>query len=373
MRVIIRSRSTLREILNFPKPKNAPRGAGPSHGAPRSCEARRTHWIFLLLFSSLTIAFASSDLTISTTPGMSWNYSMTQEVGEGVGFSDLKADPDGKFRAAVTYRLDGTEKVNGKDLLKFEMHRAGAVTNTDLITVDERGIVCVARIGLEGKIVKLDPPQIIVAAPLKTGTTWDFDGKLNDAKVHQHYSVTGEEDIDVPAGKFRAFHIHGEQTSPSSMTIDRWFANGVGIVKDVTETRTTSDKVLRRISLELNEQPKSVSRPEVKPLTATLGRQPIGEAAVNFAANTRKIYARWQGHGLPDRVKIRAAWIAENIGDDAPPDYKIDEATVTATAPNSHGIFTLSRPEEGWTPGDYRVEFYVNDELTETVTLKIAK
>ena len=51
----------------------------------------------------------------------------------------------------------------------------------------------------------------------------------------------------------------------------------------------------------------------------------------------------------------------------------IDEATTSATAPDSHGIFTLARPEDGWAPGDYRVEFYVDDALTETVKLKIAK
>ena len=335
--------------------------------------------ILLLVILPLTSAFASSDLAISTTPGMSWDYNMTQELGKGVSFSDLKLDVDRKFRAAVAYRLDGTEKVDGKDLLKFEMHRAGVVTNTDLITVDERGVVCVAHIGLDGEIVKLDPPQIMVGAPLKNGTTWDFNAKAGNANVHQHYSVTGEEDVDVPAGKFHAFHIHGEQSSPGSMTIDRWFVNGTGIVKDVTETRTAGGELLRRISLELKERPKVVARPEVKPveaakkLTATVGKKPIGQADVNFAANTPKIFARWQGHGLRDQAKIRATWIVENIADDAPPDYTIDEATATATAPDSHGIFTLSRPDNGWTPGDYRVEFYVNDELIDTVKLKIAK
>jgi hypothetical protein len=89
--------------------------------------------ILLLVILPLRSAFALSDLAISTTPRMSWDYNMTQELGKGVSFSDLKLDVDRKFRAAVAYRLDGTEKVDGKDLLKFEMHRAGVVTNTDPI------------------------------------------------------------------------------------------------------------------------------------------------------------------------------------------------------------------------------------------------
>jgi len=39
-------------------------------------------------------------------------------------------------------------------------------------------------------------------------------------KVHQHYDVTGEEDVEVPA-EISRIRIHGEQTSPSPMTIDR--------------------------------------------------------------------------------------------------------------------------------------------------------
>jgi hypothetical protein len=38
------------------------------------------------------------------------------------------------------YRLEGTEDVDGKDLLKFEMHRAGTITNTDLLTVTNTGL-----------------------------------------------------------------------------------------------------------------------------------------------------------------------------------------------------------------------------------------
>ena len=376
MRVVIRNRSTLREVLRFPKLKKRTTRAAIRRHAPKTVAA------LISFFALLASALASTEVTISTTPGMSWNYDMTQELGEGVRFSGFKRDVKGKFRVPVTYRIDGTEKLDGKDFLKFEMHRAGVVTNTDLISVDARGVVCAARVDLNGEIAKLDPPQIMVGTPLQTGTTWEFNGPIGKSKVHQHYEIVGEEEVEVPAGKFRAFHIHGDQTSPSSMTIDRWFVNGSGIVKDVTETRTNMDgtnKLLRRISLELKEPPKLTPRPEVNPvqdakkLTATVGKNPIGEALVNFTANTPKIYARWQGHNLRDQAKVRAVWIAENMADDAPPDYTVDDATVTATAPDSHGIFTLARPDDGWMTGDYRIEFYVDGALADTVKLKITK
>jgi hypothetical protein len=333
----------------------------------------------LLFVVTPAVSIFAGELSISTIPGMSWNYNMTQELGQGVKFSDLNTDADGKFRARVIYRLDGTEKLDGKDLLKFEMHRAGVITNTDLITVDTRGIVCLARVDLKGEVVRLDPPQIIVGAPLQGGTSWDFDDGIGGSKVHQHYQIIGEEEVQVPAGRFRAFHIHGDQTSPTSMTINRWFVNGTGIVKDVTETWAESGQLLRRISLELNEPVKTTARPAVKrfeepkKLSASLGKQAVGQTAVNFTSDTPKIYARWQGHALRDQAKIRAVWIAENIAEDLPPDYTVDQATTIATAPDSHGVFKLSRPDDGWTPGNYRVEFYVDEALTDTVKMTIAK
>ncbi len=334
--------------------------------------------IFIVLASAIASASSFAAPIIPTAPGTSWQYVMTQEAGEGLRFSNAKANADGKLRVPVVYRLAGMEKIDGKDLLKFEMHREGVVTNTDLLTVDERGIFCFARVDQNGEMTKLNPPQTMVAAPLKSGTSWDFDGDIAGVKVQQHFRVIDEEDVDLAGGKFRACKIHGEQTSPAGVTIDRWFVNGMGIVKDVTTTRTPEGALVRRITLELKEQPKVLPRPEVKPvatkkLNGSVGKEAVGEPSNVFGPDTEKICARWQGNGLRKDAKIRVVWIAENIGDVAPPDYAIDEATATATAPDAHGIFTFSRPDDGWTPGEYRAEFYLDDALTDTVKLKISK
>src|SRR5215468_7828799 len=135
---------------------------------------------------------------IPTAPGTSWRYNMTEEIGKGLNLSNVKPDVDGKIRLPVLYRLEGTEDVDGKDLLKFEMHRAGAITNTDLLTVDEYGITCWARINLDGELVKFSPPQTMIAATLKKGASWNFNGQAGELKVQQHYDVAGEEEIELP-------------------------------------------------------------------------------------------------------------------------------------------------------------------------------
>jgi hypothetical protein len=333
----------------------------------------------MFLFISMTTAQAAP--LIPTADGTSWRYNMTEEIGKGLDIPDAKLDADGKIRLPVLYRINGTENVDGKGLLKFEMHRAGVITNTDLLTIDEHGIICRARINLDGELVRLNPPQTMIALPLKKGAGWDFNSDTvgGELKVQQHYDVLDEEDIQVAAGKFRAFRIHGEQTSPNRMTIDRWFAPGVGIVKDVTAIQDASGDLLQRISLELVERPKITERPEVKPDTApkqlsvSLAKDRLGQPMTTLSSNTSQIYARWQGQRLRTGATVKAVWVAENIGEDFPQDYKVDEVSAVAESPTAHGTFTLARPEDGWAPGDYRVEFYVDGVLVDAVKLKIVK
>jgi hypothetical protein len=162
------------------------------------------------------------------------------------------------------------------------------------------------------------------------------------------------------------------------MTIDRWFVPGTGIVKDVTTMRAKEGDILQRITLELKEPPKIDKRPEIKPtpppkkLSASVAPAPTGEAATEFTTETPQIYARWEGRRLREHAKVRVVWIAENV-EDIPANYKVDEASAFSDGRYSHGHFILSRPADGWESGDYRAEFYVDDELQETVKLKIIK
>ena len=105
----------------------------------------------------------------------------------------------------------------------------------------------------------------------------------------------------------------------------------------------------------------------------SLAKDRFGKPTTTFSSNTPEIYARWQGQRLRQGANVKAVWIAENIGEDFPQDYKVDEASAVATTPTARGAFTLARPEDGWMPGDYRVEFYVDDVLVDAVKMKIVQ
>jgi hypothetical protein len=97
--------------------------------------------------------------------------------------------------------------------------------------------------------------------------------------------------------------------------------------------------------------------------------------ATTFAANVSKLYAFFKSKGTHQGDKLRGVWIAEDVGDDTPKNYKIDEANLTADQDDFYGAFSLTKPTKGWPVGKYRVDIYNGDELATSVqfTIKAGK
>lgn len=90
-----------------------------------------------------------------------------------------------------------------------------------------------------------------------------------------------------------------------------------------------------------------------------------------FRSDVEKVYVRWHGRGLPEHARIRVAWVAEDVGDIVEPNFIVDQTETEAPSPDASARFTLGRPEDGWAEGKYRVEFYIDDQLEETVRVTI--
>jgi len=321
------------------------------------------------------LACSAAEPLFPTAEGFSWKYEMIQErPSESLDLTE----PNEREHFDVTYRLGGTEKIDHQELRRLEIYHGDSLESVDLIAVEKNGIVCPARRDERGNITKLIPPQKLLALPLKKGVTWNFDGKIGETNVAQFYDVAGDEDVDLPAGKFRAWRIHCEQTSPSVATIDRWFAPTIGFVKVETIIKGESGSTLQKTTLILKEPPKVVAAPpkittsSPEKFSAGVSNESTGEFKTEFKADTPAIYVRWRGHDLRNKAEIRAVLIAESVAD-VSADYQIDESSTTAPTSNSSGTFTLSTPEQGWAPGAYRIEFFVDDELAQTVKFKISK
>lgn len=78
-----------------------------------------------------------------------------------------------------------------------------------------------------------------------------------------------------------------------------------------------------------------------------------------FGKETEKIYCAWDVRGSRKPVAVRGVWYADNVGNAAPVNYRIDEATVDIDR-DSKGSFSLSRPTSGWPSGQYRLVIYLD-------------
>jgi hypothetical protein len=365
--------------------------------------------LFLAVGLLLAAIAVHAEPLLPTVEGTSWEYDSTETL--------TGAAP---VHSVVTVRA-GKQIFDGKEVVKLETFSGNVVSKTELVSVNEHGIVCLARSGKDGKIAKLDPPETIIAAPLKVGASWDLEGEVAGIKIHQHFNVVAEENVTVPAERFRAFHLQCEDSSLMSIKLDRWFVPGTGLVKETTVVRGPG--VLQRVTLELKKVTEVISKPQATPtpvvakpeeksptvapkpetspslaavtpapqpsevpapdeskpaaspkkLTVEVSSDPAGGLKTQFKSDVANIYVRWHGHDLPQGATVRVAWVAEDVGDIVEPNFIIDETETVAPVPDASARFTLGRPPDGWAEGKYRVEFYVDGVLAETIRVTIDK
>jgi hypothetical protein len=85
------------------------------------------------------------------------------------------------------------------------------------------------------------PPHCLIRLPASAGTKWDY--KLGSVKGTS--IVFGEEEVEVPAGTFKALRVDSEHPGPDGRTVrySIWYVAGVGMVKTVCGADVT--KVLK--------------------------------------------------------------------------------------------------------------------------------
>ena len=360
--------------------------------------------LFVAVELLLAAIAVRADQLLPTAEGTSWEYDSTETL---TGTAAV--------HSVVTVRA-GKQLLDGKEVVKLETFSGNVVSKTELVSVDENGIACLARSGKDGTITKLNPPEPIIAAPLKVRATWELESEVFGIKAHQLVTVVAEESVTVPAGRFQAFHLKCEDSSLMSIKLDRWFVPGTGFVKETAVVRGPG--MMQSVTLELNKITEVLSKPAMTPspaapktaeqqtdsspksaavvssaatpsepsasldekaagaskkLTVEVSSDPAGGVKTQFKSDVANIYVRWHGHDLPEGARVRVAWVAEDVGDLVEPDFIIDETETVAPAPDASARFTLGRPPDGWAEGKYRVEFYVDEMLVETVRVTIAK
>ena len=313
-----------------------------------------------ILFGVVVGAAATqAEWPIPTADGTTWEYALTREGETKPG--------------TLTCQVFAPENPEEQSILRIETAINGIAHSTEFLKNESNAILATAYRVQGGKTEAFDPAITILPGELSFGTEWNYHGPIAGLDLNLPLKIVGDGDIEVPAGKFRALHFRGEKNEGLLTVADFWFVRGVGSIKETVTQRSPSGDLLGRNTIELAKLPaRQQTQPiaEKKKLEASVSTSSDGDPLNVISEDALQIVARWRGHGLRKNARIRAAWIAQDTGL-APVDFKVDEATAVAPIADAFGKFTLSRPPDGWATGKYRIEFYVDDELTETVELTI--
>ncbi len=128
--------------------------------------------------------------------------------------------------------IGGRDTFNGKSLARLEVAANGKkLPATEHLDSDAEGVYRVRMNNME-----VTPPIQLIKYPLKEGQTWGGETSAAGQKMTVNCSEGKIEDVQVPAGKFKAI--------PTTITVTQgavklknifWFAEGVGIIKQRSE------------------------------------------------------------------------------------------------------------------------------------------
>ena len=102
--------------------------------------------------------------------------------------------------------------------------------------------------------------------------------------------------------------------------------------------------------------------------SATLARDEAGTQPTTTFEPNETFYLIVELANAPDDTTVKTVWYAVDVGSAAPANTLIDEASLTSGS--AVLTFNLS-PDGQWAPGTYKVELYLNDELNQTLDIRV--
>ena len=106
-------------------------------------------------------------------------------------------------------------------------------------------------------------------------------------------------------------------------------------------------------------------------IVATTATGTDAPATTAFARDTPAVFALLSMEGVLKGDKLRAVWIADDVGDAAPAHTKIAEKTMTMEGVPNEGSFSCTKPSKNWPAGKYHVDIYANDKLITTARFTV--
>ena len=139
-------------------------------------------------------------------------------------------------------RVTGREKIGEVEAFVLTTEIGGATTEKEYLAVDATGIRMLRQASGD-RIIDYATPFIRLKLPPVKGDTWEWKGDMGKSKASVVFTNEGEDEITVPAGKYKAWKVS------AAMEIEgvkhagaNWFAPGVGIVRQQSKFESGGKK-----------------------------------------------------------------------------------------------------------------------------------
>jgi hypothetical protein len=138
----------------------------------------------------------------------------------------------GEQSAKATIHVAKLETIAGVSLFRLEMSVEGNIAGIEHVSADKRGIFRHAF-----NDTPLPNPVTVLRFPVKDGDTWTETLTTEDGAAKVHGKVFAAEDVQVPAGKFKAVRVQleVEDDEAGTVTATYWFAADIGIVRQTVD------------------------------------------------------------------------------------------------------------------------------------------
>lgn len=158
-----------------------------------------------------------------------------------VGATAVYQTTIGDLKMEGVYRVTAVLKTREGFRVTVDRGSAGRPAALDQIDVSAQGLTM-----LQFGNKAIEPPSPVLRLPAKAGDMWDWEAaRAEDVPPRKtKFKVIAEEEVEVPAGKFKAIHVEQEtEVNGKTTRYEEWYAPEVGLVKKVFHHLGTTKQV----------------------------------------------------------------------------------------------------------------------------------
>ena len=144
---------------------------------------------------------------------------------EGAVWTYLTGGAEGKVK------VTGKEKIGEVEAFVLTTEMGDSKSEREFMVSDGAGIRMLRQASGD-RVTEYPQPFVRLKLPAAKGDTWEWKGDVGKEKATVVFTNDGEEEITVPAGKYKAWKISAVmEIGGVKHTGANWFAAGVGLVR----------------------------------------------------------------------------------------------------------------------------------------------